>query len=167
MLHLETNQAHTAQDKEVYSERVEELELENQELHEIVQQMRVDMENMAIEQNTQESALPPLPPSELREKLDLALAELQIMAKEKAQLVDMSNSLRASIRKPDVTSVGVQVAFAGVFPALFKLSKETKIPFNQSYKTNENQKLKMKVTTDQFRKSLSKTKPVRNYNDRE
>ena len=174
MLQLETNKIHSGIDKDVFSERVQELKLENHELHQIVQQMRVDMENMAMNTSMPEVSLANVHAqvsntdvSVLRSKLELALAELQMLAKEKAQLVEMSNSLRASIRKPETLSTAVQATFAGAFPALTKLSRETRVPLIETVKLNEKQKLKMKVSTDQFRKSLSKSKSIRNYNDRE
>lgn len=159
---------------EAYLDRARDLENENQELQEVVYQMRTDMENvnlpnednlelilqdreaeieMLYREGGEETRL-------LRERLDEALHQLKRTAKENAHLLDMSNGLRASFKKAAVKHSAVQCEKVDSNDA-----KSTRIPFKASTKPNEKIK-QIKVSADQFRQALGKTKGVRNYNEK-
>ena len=104
---------------------------------------------------------------ELREKLGEAVAELQESLKERARLVEISNGLRACIKKPPSKNVSTQANPAPVVATHSGLSGAAGASRRQvSSTTTAATAAAPALSADQLRKTLIKKSGIRNYNEK-
>lgn len=145
-------------------------------MQDVVHQMRIDMESMPAhvqEQNENWQAIIQEKEEKIytmTRKLQDAVEELQKSAQERSRLVEMSNSIRASIRKPQTVTVATQYLLDSssfknppAIPVTTTTKKPNTKPLASSLPTPNS---KVKQTADQLRKSLIRKQQVRNYNEK-
>lgn len=94
--------------------RIRELENENSKLGNIIHQMRTDMENVMVSDSPRqhrsryENKENQGDYHALHQKLKIVLNELKACTIEKQRLIEVSNSIRASIKKPTTSNAGTQ-----------------------------------------------------------
>jgi hypothetical protein len=129
--------------------------------------MRADMENLSFTHSQippQPSLVPTMPTTkssttehELRKKMAEMVLELENSLKERAKLVEISNSLRASIKKVSTKDATTQCIVQS--RSLSVTGNQKRLPLSNT-STNAN------LLANQFRQSLIKNPSVRNYNEK-